>query len=119
MFISKALAQTAEVIEETAATPDAPNAMEAFIMNMGLIAILVVLFYVLMIRPQQRRMKEHQKMLGGLEKGSTIVTQGGVIGKIEKVLDDNSLLIKSGNTEMTILRSAIMSTLDEATPSKK
>ncbi|MGA0604617.1 preprotein translocase subunit YajC [Phenylobacterium sp. VNQ135] len=48
---------------------------------------LVVLFYFLMIRPQQKRMKQHQQMLGALKRGDTVVLSSGVIGKIVRVED--------------------------------
>jgi len=48
---------------------------------------LVVLFYFLMIRPQQRRMKQHQAMLGALKRGDTVVLSSGMIGKIVRVED--------------------------------
>jgi hypothetical protein len=73
MFINSAFAATdssAEPLPETATTtgtttpatvPSAPSAGEAFAMNIGMVLILVVLFYLLMIRPQQRRFKEHAR----------------------------------------------------------
>jgi preprotein translocase subunit YajC len=48
---------------------------------------LVVLFYFLMIRPQQRRMKQHQEMLGALKRGDSVVLSSGVIGKVVRVED--------------------------------
>ena len=48
---------------------------------------LVVLFYFLMIRPQQRRMKQHQQMLGAMKRGDTVVLSSGVIGKVVRVED--------------------------------
>ncbi|MCR5879913.1 preprotein translocase subunit YajC [Phenylobacterium sp. J367] len=48
---------------------------------------LVVLFYFLMIRPQQKRMKQHQQMLGGLKRGDTVVLSSGMIGKVVRVED--------------------------------
>ncbi len=65
MFISKAYAQAEELASDilTEVPVDAPSATEAFMMNMALVAVLVLLFYVLMIRPQQKRMKEHSNML--------------------------------------------------------
>jgi preprotein translocase subunit YajC len=48
---------------------------------------LVILFYFLMIRPQQRRMKTHQTMLGNLKRGDTVILQSGVHGKIVRVED--------------------------------
>ena len=118
MFISQAYAQVEDlaldVVNETAI--DAPSATEAFIMNMGLIAVLVLLFYVLMIRPQQKRMREHSSMLSELKKGTKIVTQGGVVGTVEKIINDHEMSIKVGDVKLTILRSAVMSTYAEAIP---
>lgn len=48
---------------------------------------LVVLFYFLMIRPQQRRMKQHQQMLGAIKRGDTVVLSSGVLGKVVRVED--------------------------------
>ena len=54
----------------------------------GLPLALFVLFYFLMIRPQQRRMKQHQEMLGGLKRGDNIVLSSGMMGKIVRVEDN-------------------------------
>ena len=60
---------------------------------------LVVLFYFLMIRPQQRRMKAHQEMLGGLKRGDSVVLSSGVHGKIVRVEDaDVGVEIATGVT---------------------
>lgn len=119
MFISKAYAQAeglaTDMVNETAI--DAPSAGEAFMMNMGLIAVLVLLFYVLMIRPQQKRMREHSAMLSELKKGTKIVTQGGLVGVVEKIVNDHEMTIKVEGTTLTILRSSVMSTYSEAIPS--
>jgi preprotein translocase subunit YajC len=53
-------------------------------------AIIFVFFYILMIRPQQKRMKAHQDMLGGVKPRDTAVTSGGLIGKVTKV-DENEI----------------------------
>jgi|tagenome__1003787_1003787.scaffolds.fasta_scaffold16803243_1 preprotein translocase subunit YajC len=61
------------------------------IINMVFPLLLVfVIFYVLMIRPQQKRMKQHQDMLGAVKPRDTAVTTGGLIGKVTKV-DDNEV----------------------------
>lgn len=118
MFISNAYAQAEKVVTDIAseAAIDAPSAMEAFMMNMLLIGALVLLFYVLMIRPQQRRMKEHTEMLSELKKGTKIVTQGGLVGTVEKILNDREMKIKVDTTTLIILRSSVMSTYEEALP---
>jgi len=53
----------------------------------GLPVLLFGLFYFLMIRPQQRRMKQHQEMLSGLKRGDNVVLSSGVYGKIVRVED--------------------------------
>ncbi|MBP9049691.1 MAG: preprotein translocase subunit YajC [Alphaproteobacteria bacterium] len=129
MFINSAFAATdssAEPLPETATTtgtttpatvPSAPSAGEAFAMNIGMVLILVVLFYLLMIRPQQRRFKEHAEMLRKLDKGSKVVTQGGLVGVIEKVISDNDVLVDFGNgVKMTVLRSSVVGRYEEQVP---
>ena len=60
---------------------------------------LVVLFYFLMIRPQQRRVKQHQEMLGGLKRGDNVILSSGVHGKIVRVEDaDVGVEIATGVT---------------------
>ena len=61
--------------------------MEAFGTFLPLILIFVV-FYFLLIRPQQRKVKQHKEMLSNLKRGDKIVTSGGIIGTINKVADN-------------------------------
>lgn len=109
MLISKAYAAAIDTATQaTAMTQDAPSAMEAFMWNMGLILLLVVMFYVLLIMPQQRRFKEHSSMLSKLQKGDKIVTGGGFVGTIDKVIDDQEVLVDLGNgVKVTALRSSL------------
>ena len=106
MLISQAYAAA----EETAsALGGAPGAGEAFVWNMGLVLVLVVLFYVLLIMPQQKRFKEHSQMLQGLKKGDKVVTGGGLVGKIDKISDgDDEVVVDLGSgVKVTALRSTI------------
>ncbi|MCE7888071.1 MAG: preprotein translocase subunit YajC [Alphaproteobacteria bacterium PRO2] len=109
MLISKAYAAALDTAAEaTAIAPDAPTPMEAFMWNMGLILLLVVMFYVLLIMPQQRRFKEHTSMLSQLKKGDKIVTGGGFVGTIDKIIDDHEVLVDLGNgIKVTALRSSL------------
>ena len=85
MFESPAFAQA------TNGTPAAGGMNAGAILNMVFPLILIfVIFYVLMIRPQQKRMKQHQEMLGAVKPRDTAVTTGGLIGKVTKV-DDNEV----------------------------
>jgi len=85
MFESPAFAQA------TSSGTAAGGMNAAGIINMVLPLVLIfIIFYVLMIRPQQKRMKQHQEMLGAVKPRDTAVTTGGLIGKVTKV-DDNEV----------------------------
>ena len=109
MLISKAYAQAVETLGDGSdALPAAPSAMEAFVWNMGLVAVMVFLFYVLLIRPQQKRFKEHSEMLQGLKKGDKVVTGGGLVGKISKIKDgDDEVEVDLGGVTVKALRSTL------------
>ncbi len=108
MLISKAYAQMADASDEIIDLANAPSPMDAFMMNMGLVIVLVGLFYLLLIMPQQRRFKEHSNMLSDLKKGDRVVTGGGLVGRIDKVIDDKEVLVDLGNgVKVTALRSMI------------
>ena len=57
------------------------------------IAIFAI-FYFLLIRPQQKKMKEHQAMVEGVRRGDQVVTQGGIVGKVTKVRDDGEIEVE-------------------------
>ena len=76
--------------------------MEAFGTFLPLILIFAV-FYFLLIRPQQRKVKQHKEMLSNLKRGDKIITSGGIIGTINKVADNRELLVEvSSNVEIKI-----------------
>jgi preprotein translocase subunit YajC len=57
------------------------------------LVLIFVVFYYLLIRPQQKKVKEHKAMIDALRRGDTVVTGGGLIGKVAKVMDDNTVEI--------------------------
>ncbi len=101
MLVSEAYAQSNDLsvgmVGDVPATPESPDAVAAFAWNMGLVLVLVVLFYVLLIAPQQRRFKEHSQMLSKLKKGDRVITGGGLVGKIDKVIDEKEVVVDLGN----------------------
>ena len=110
MFISKAYAAASDAAGEAVTTlPDAPTAGEALGWNIGLILVIVVLFYFLLIRPQQKRFQEHNQMLNSLKKGDKVVTGGGLVGKVHKIeSESNEVVIDlGGGVKVTALRSMI------------
>ncbi len=56
--------------------------------------LIIVIFYFLLWRPQQKKMKEHKSMLGGLKRGDRVVTGGGIIGRIARVEGDDELIVE-------------------------
>jgi preprotein translocase subunit YajC len=75
-----------------------------------LVAIFVV-FYFLMLRPQQKRAKETKAMLEALQKGDEVVTVGGIVGKIAKLTDQYATVEIANGVEVTVQRQAIATVL--------
>jgi preprotein translocase subunit YajC len=70
--------------------------------------VIIVLFYFLLIRPQQKQQNERKKLLGQLQGGEDVVTVSGVYGKIVKVNEDDTMILKiSDNTNIKVTRQAI------------
>ncbi|MDR0540159.1 MAG: preprotein translocase subunit YajC [Spirochaetaceae bacterium] len=76
--------------------------------------LIIAIFYFLIIRPQNKKQKETQKMLEALKKGDKVVTIGGIHGTIHSVKDKTVVLKVDENTKIEFLRSAISSILDPA-----
>ncbi|HQR12421.1 MAG TPA: preprotein translocase subunit YajC [Casimicrobiaceae bacterium] len=79
-----------------------------------MIAIFVV-FYFLLIRPQQKRAKETRAMLDALQKGDEVVTAGGLVGKIAKLTDQYAAVEIAPNVEINVQRGAIAQLLPKGT----
>lgn len=58
------------------------------------IFLVIIVFYFLMLRPQQKRVKEHQEMVKNLRRGDTVVTSGGLVGKVTKLVDDEQIEVE-------------------------
>jgi preprotein translocase subunit YajC len=104
MFESPAFAQAA-------GQSGASSGAAFFIQMIPLLAIFVI-FWFLLIRPQQRRMKEHQARIGAVKKGDQVVTGGGLVGKVTKVED---LHVEVELAPQLRVR-AVKSTLTDVTP---
>ena len=74
--------------------------------------LIFVIFYFFLIRPQQKRVKEHKAMVEALKRGDEIITSGGIIGTIDKIMEDDRIeVIISDNVKVQIIRSTITSLL--------
>ncbi|WP_114391587.1 preprotein translocase subunit YajC [Oleisolibacter albus] len=110
MFISTAYAQTA------AGAP--PDAAAGLIQFLPLVLIFVV-FYFLLIRPQQKKLKEHKTMLEALRRGDRVVTGGGIVGTVIKVGTEDDVTVEiAENVRVRVVRSTIQSVLARTEPAK-
>jgi len=69
--------------------------------------MIFVIFYVLMIRPQQRRVKEHQAAIGAIKKGDEVVTGGGIRGRVTKAMDDEVEVEIAQGVKVRVVKSTI------------
>ncbi|MDA9623681.1 preprotein translocase subunit YajC [Pelagibacteraceae bacterium] len=74
--------------------------------------LIFVIFYFFLIRPQQKRVKEHKSMVESLKRGDEVITSGGIIGVVERVMEDDRIEVDLGdNIKVQIIRSTITSLL--------
>ena len=92
--------------------------MDAFGQLVPLILIFGIMYFLL-IRPQQKKAKEHQAMVTSLRRGDQVVTQGGLIGKVSKVKDDNEIEVEvSDGVKVRVVQSTIAQVLNKTEPAK-
>ena len=77
--------------------------------------LIFVVFYFLLIRPQQKRVKQHKEMANSLKVGSLVVTSGGIVGKVVKLNDDIFITVNiSNNVDVKIKRDTIVELLENS-----
>ncbi len=82
------------------------------------IILIFAIMYFLMIRPQQKKMKDHSNMVEALRKGDQIVTQGGIIGKVTKIKEDNEVEVEiAADVKVRILKHTITQVMNKTEPS--
>jgi len=82
--------------------------------------LIIGIMYFLMIRPQQKRMKEHQQMVESVRRGDAIVTNGGIIGKVTKVLDNNEVQVEvAEGVRIRVQKQAIGEVRSKGEPAKE
>jgi preprotein translocase subunit YajC len=95
------------------APTDSPSAgLTMLLLQVGAIGLV---FYFLILRPQQQTRKKHEELLKGLKKGDEIVTVGGIIARVKDVKDDR-VTIESGGSTLIIERARIVKVGDQAAP---
>jgi preprotein translocase subunit YajC len=108
-FITDAYAQTG-------GAAGGPDGMTAIIMNLLPMVAIVGVFYFLMIRPQQQARKAHMALLASIVKNDTVVTSGGIIGKVKSVADDELRIEIAPNVDIRVERGAISTVRNRTQP---
>lgn len=79
--------------------------------------LIFVIFYFLLIRPQQKRIKEHKAMVEALTRGDNVVTSGGIVGKIIRVIDNEKAEVEiANNVNVQVIKSTITQVLSKTEP---
>ena len=77
--------------------------------------LIFVIFYFFLIRPQQKKVKDHKQMVTALKRGDEVITSGGIIGRIERILGDDKVdLLISENITIQVVQSTIQSLLNKS-----
>ena len=91
------------------------NALAQFIPLILIFAIM----YLLLIRPQQKKLKAHQAMVSALRRGDQIVTQGGIIGKVSKVKDEDEVEVEvATGVKIRVVKSTVAQVLSKTEPAE-
>lgn len=106
MFISNAYAQTAAGGDPTT----------GLIMQIAPLILIFVVFYFLLIRPQQQARKKHMEMVANLKKNDIVVTSGGLIGKVKSVADDEVRVELAPNVDVRVIRGTIAEVRSKTEP---
>ena len=81
--------------------------------------LIFVIFYFFLIRPQQKKVKDHKLMVSALKRGDEVITSGGIVGKIERVLGDDKVdILISENVTVQVVQSTIQSLLSKPVTKK-
>ena len=92
---------------------------QSFIIQLLPLILIFVVFYFLLIRPQQKRVKQHREMVTNLKVGNQVITSGGILAKIVKVDDNNYITISiSDGVNVKIKRDTITEVISENSSSK-
>ena len=101
-----------DAIAATTATAAAPGAQpESSFFSLIMIAAIFVLFYFMLIRPQNKRAKEHRELIGKLKKGDEIITSGGMLAKVNTIDEQYVKVTVAEGIEITLQRNAVSAVL--------
>jgi len=81
--------------------------------------LIFVIFYFFLIRPQQKKVKEHKLMVTALKRGDEVITSGGIVGRVERILGDDKVdILISENVTVQVIQSTVQSLLSKPVAKK-
>lgn len=105
------------ITEAFAQAPGPAGDGSGMLMQFFPLILIFAIMYFLLIRPQNKRMKEHREMVAALRRGDTVVTSGGIIGKVSKIVDDNTVTLEiADGVRVQIVRSTISEVRSKGEP---
>jgi preprotein translocase subunit YajC len=82
--------------------------------------LVFVIFYFFMIRPQQQRVKQHKETIDNIRRGDTVITSGGIVGKVTKVKDDGEIEVEiAENTRVRVIKDTVAQVRVKGEPAKE
>ena len=91
-----------------------PNSASAILIGIAPWLLIFVIFYVLMIRPQQQRVKQHQAAIAAIKKGDEVVTGGGIRGRVTKVTDDEAEVEIAQGVKVRVVKGTLSQVLTKS-----
>ena len=87
------------------------------ILQLAPLILIFVVFYFLLIRPQQKKAKDHREMIGKMRRGDKVLTGGGIYGKVTKIVDENSMQVEiADGVKVQVAKGTVASVIDRADP---
>jgi preprotein translocase subunit YajC len=105
---------TDTLLQTLAAASANPNSASAILIGIAPWLLIFVIFYVLMIRPQQQRVKQHQAAIAAIKKGDEVVTGGGIRGRVTKVTDDEAEVEIAQGVKVRVVKGTLSQVLTKS-----
>ena len=102
------------LLHSLAAAGANPNSATGILFSLAPWLLIFVIFYVLMIRPQQQRVKQHQAAIAAIKKGDEVITGGGIRGKVTKVTDDEAEIEIAQGVKVRVVKGTLSQVLTKS-----
>ena len=100
------------------AAPGGAGGIGGLVIQLAPFVLIFVVFYFLLIRPQQQRMKKHREIVGNLRRGDEVVTAGGMIGKVPRIAENEVTVELAENVRVKVVKHTISEVRSRTEPSK-